>query len=173
MIHHAVYFTPIDPIDEPELAAVMDGLAGLIGEIDGFTAFHHGTNIDLEGKSPEASYGFTCIFADKAAAIAYANDPRHQALGGRLVALCGGADRIKVFDIDDGEICCLELPLLLQSPASFRVRLSRKLHSRVIGRLALTRLSSRGRKTPRPSQMALCVLRCGTSLNPRLRPFTC
>ena len=82
----------------------MNSLGALVGTIDGFEAFHHGPNIDLEGKSPEAAYGFTGVFSDKAAVLRYADDPRHQALGGRLVALCGGADRIKVYDIASGGV---------------------------------------------------------------------
>ena len=102
MIHHAVYLSLDTTYDQNELAELMAGLAALVGTIDGFTAFHHGRNIDLEGKSPEAAYGFTCTFTDADAAMRYASDPRHQALGARLVALCGGAERIKVYDIASG-----------------------------------------------------------------------
>jgi len=55
----------------------MASLGNLVGAIDGFKAFHHGPNIDVEHKSPEA-----------------------QVLGSRLVALCGGSEQIKVYDID-------------------------------------------------------------------------
>lgn len=78
---------------------VMKGLGALVGQIDGFTGFTHGPNIDLEGKSPEAAYGFICTFSDRDALLRYADDPRHRALGARLVALCGGAESIKVYDI--------------------------------------------------------------------------
>lgn len=100
MIHHAVYLSLLDTADPAELAEVMQGLSGLVGQIDGFTAFHHGPNIDAEGKSPEARYGFIGIYDDRAALDRYAADPRHQALGARLVALCGGGGNIKVYDID-------------------------------------------------------------------------
>ncbi len=84
-----------------DLPAVMDGLGGLIGQIDGFTGFEHGPNIDAEGKSPDYPYGFVCTFRDRAALDAYAADPRHRALGARLVAMCnGGGDGIMVFDLD-------------------------------------------------------------------------
>lgn len=102
MIHHAVYLSLPAQHDTSELANIMESLAALVGVIAGFNAFHHGPNIDLEAKSPEAAYGFTGVFSDKAAVLRYAVDPRHKALGGRLVALCGGADRIKVYDIDAG-----------------------------------------------------------------------
>lgn len=100
MIHHAVYLSLSDDADPLELAEVMTSLAALVGQIEGFSAFHHGQNIDIEQKSPETHYGFHGVYTDRAALARYANDPRHQALGARLVALCGGADRIKVYDIN-------------------------------------------------------------------------
>jgi len=103
MISHLVTFSP-DPTKTDELKAVMAGLDALIGQIEGFTAFTHGANIDAEGKTPDHRYGFICTFADRAALDRYANDPRHRALGGRLVALCpGGGDGILVYDIDDAK----------------------------------------------------------------------
>ena len=100
MILHAVYLSLPNDADLAELADIMDGLKSLLGEIDGFTAFYHGANIDVENSSPEAKYGFHGVYADRAALASYASDPRHQALGRRLVALCGGADGIKVYDIE-------------------------------------------------------------------------
>lgn len=103
MIHHIVFLSLTKAADRAQLADVMTALGGLVGQIDGFTGFTHGANIDVEGKSPEAPYGFVCIFADLAALHRYADDPRHQALGAQLVALCAGADGIKVYDIKAGE----------------------------------------------------------------------
>lgn len=100
MIHHAVYLSLSGNADPSELAEVMTSLAELVGQIEGFTAFNCGQNIDLEQKSPEAQYGFHATYTDRAALARYADDPRHQALGARLVALCGGADKIKVYDIE-------------------------------------------------------------------------
>ena len=103
MIHHAVYLSLPEDADPSELAEVMIGLTELVGQIEGFIAFHHGPNIDLEKKSPEAHYGFHGLFSDEEALNRYAADPRHADLGARLVALCGGADGIKVYDLDTGE----------------------------------------------------------------------
>lgn len=100
MILHAVYFPLPETNDQKELFQVMAGLENLVDDIEGFTGFQHGPNIDLEGKSPEAQYGFHGVFTDAAALTRYAGDPRHQAFGARLVALCGGADGIKVYDIE-------------------------------------------------------------------------
>ena len=100
MILHAVYFPIPENTDPKTLAGVMQGLENLVGQIDGFTAFHHGLTIDAEGKSPEAQYDFHATYTDRAALDRHARDPRHQALGARLVALCGGADGIKVYDIE-------------------------------------------------------------------------
>jgi hypothetical protein len=100
MILHAVYLSQIGVTDLTALAEVMQGLENLVDKIEGFTAFQHGRNIDLEGKSPESPYGFYATFTDCAALARYAHDPRHQALGVRLVALCGGPEAIKVYDIE-------------------------------------------------------------------------
>lgn len=96
MIHHVVMLQ--SPQSEA-LSAVMRGLAALVGQIDGFEGFIHGPNIDAEDKSPNFPYGFICQMADRAALDRYAADPRHQALGAQLVALCGGAGGIMVYDI--------------------------------------------------------------------------
>lgn len=97
MILHAVYLTLTEDADPSELADVMQGLAGLSDLMEGFD---HGPNIDAEGKSPQTHYGFHASFKDRAALDRYAGDPRHRTLGARLVALCGGADGIMVYDLD-------------------------------------------------------------------------
>ena len=100
MIRHVVALSLSDPAGR-DLAAVMDGLAALVGAIPGFTGFAHGPNRDAEGKSPEYPYGFICDFADRAALDRYGADPRHVALGQRLVALCrGGGAGVLVFDLE-------------------------------------------------------------------------
>lgn len=96
MIHHVVMLQ--SPPSEA-LSGVMRGLAALIGQIDGFTGFSHGPNVDAEGKSPDYPYGFICTLTDRAALDRYADDPRHHVLGAQLVALCGGAGGIMVYDI--------------------------------------------------------------------------
>lgn len=103
MISHLVAFAP-DPSKSTELGAVMVGLNALTDQIEGFVAFTHGPNIDAESKTPGHPYGFICTFTNRAALDRYASDPRHQALGARLVALCpGGGDSILVYDIDDAK----------------------------------------------------------------------
>lgn len=97
MIRHIVMLQLPAGYDAAELATVMTGLADL--DLPGFTNFSHGPNRDFEQKSPEFGYGFVCDFTDERALQTYATDPRHRALGARLVALCGGGDGITVFDI--------------------------------------------------------------------------
>ena len=97
MIQHIVMLSLIDDCDQDELQAVMTGLADL--DLTGFVDFTHGPNIDLENKTPDYPYGFICNFADEASLRTYAADPSHQALGARLVALCGGGDGIMVIDL--------------------------------------------------------------------------
>ena len=98
MIRHVVMLGLEEGYDPVELIAVMSGLAAL--DLPGFTAFDHGPNRDLEQKTPAYPYGFICTFDDVAALQAYATDPGHQALGARLVALCGGAEQIMVMDLE-------------------------------------------------------------------------
>ena len=97
MIQHIVM---LNLADDGDLPSVMEGLGTLVGQIDGFMGFDHGPNIDVEGKSPDFPYGFVCQFRDRAALDEYAADPRHQAYGQRLVAMCrGGAEGIMVIDL--------------------------------------------------------------------------
>ncbi|NDV02113.1 Dabb family protein [Pseudoroseicyclus tamaricis] len=98
MIRHVVLLRLQPGHDAGELGEVMAGLAGL--SLEGLTGFDHGPNLDMEGKSPGYSYGFVVTFADRAALARYAADPGHQALGARLVALCGGAEGIFVADLE-------------------------------------------------------------------------
>lgn len=99
MIVHTVLCALRPDHDPAELVAVMAGLAGL--DLPGFVGFHHGPNIDAEGRTPGYPYGFVGLFTDRAALDRYAADPGHRALGGRLVALCaGGGAGILVSDID-------------------------------------------------------------------------
>ena len=101
MIRHIVMLDLAAGAQASELAAVMDGLAALIDDIPGWTAFEHGPNRDFEGKSARYPYGFTCDFTDADALQRYAGDAGHQALGARLVGLCaGGAAGIMVIDLD-------------------------------------------------------------------------
>lgn len=98
MIQHIVMLSLLDNHDPVELSDVMDGLAAL--DLPGFMSFDHGPNRDFEGKTPDHSYGFIGTFSDADALQTYAANPDHQALGGRLVALCGGGDAIMVIDLD-------------------------------------------------------------------------
>jgi hypothetical protein len=98
MIRHIVMLRLVDGYDPVELIAVMSGLAAL--DLPGFIGFEHGPNRDLEQKAPDYLYGFVCSFSDEAAVKTYAADPGHQALGARLVDLCGGGDGIMVMDLD-------------------------------------------------------------------------
>jgi len=101
MIRHIVLLDLVPGYDAAELAAVMDGLDGLRGQIAGFAGFSHGPNRDYEGKSPGCAYGFVCDIDGPATSKAYLADAGHRALGARLVAMCkGGADGITVVDIE-------------------------------------------------------------------------
>ncbi|WP_424944440.1 Dabb family protein [Aliiroseovarius crassostreae] len=104
MISHVVALALAPDADRATLAQVMQGLADLVGRVEGFLSFTYGPNIDLERKSPDHPYGFVACFANQAALQRYADHPEHQGLGQQLVSLCdGGAEGILVFDIEDGK----------------------------------------------------------------------
>lgn len=98
MIQHIVLFHLPDGHDPVEVAAVMDGLAAL--DLPGFVGFEHGPNRDFEGLSARYQHGFICKFTDWTSLQVYADDPRHKALGGRLVSICGGVSGLMVIDLD-------------------------------------------------------------------------
>ncbi|WP_166418208.1 Dabb family protein [Cochlodiniinecator piscidefendens] len=101
MISHVVMLALKPDHDPAECDAVMRDLASLMECLDGFRGLSHGPNRDFEQKSQQYPYGFICEFSDRSALERYANDPRHQALGAKLVKQCtGGADGIMVLDIE-------------------------------------------------------------------------
>ena len=103
MIEHLVALHLAPDHDAAKLRAVMQGLAGLTGRIEGMIGFAHGPNRDFEGRSAPYGYGFVARFADVRAHHAYLEDPGHKALGAELTALCaGGAQGILVVDLDTG-----------------------------------------------------------------------
>ncbi len=101
MIHHIVMCTLKAGYDCGELDSVMQGLETLREHHPGFIDFAHGPNRDFEGLSPDCTYAFIGQFSDASALKHYAEDPGHQALGQRLLALCaGGRAGLRVVDMD-------------------------------------------------------------------------
>ncbi len=100
MIRHCVMLKLANGYDDAELVNVMHGLKNVAMRLPGCLGLEYGANIDLESKSPDYPFGFTLDFKDEDALRTYAMDPEHRTLGKRLVALCGGGDRITVFDLD-------------------------------------------------------------------------
>lgn len=101
MISHVVLLDLPEDHDPARLSAAMEALAGLVGRVEGFTAFHHGQNSDYETKSQRYGYGFVAVFRDRDVHLAYEAHPEHQAAGSELVALCtGGHEGIFVADIE-------------------------------------------------------------------------
>ncbi len=101
MIRHCVFLRLAPATDPEELSEVMQGLGELVAELPGCNDFVAGPNRDFENKSPDHGYGFTLDAVDAQALESYADDPRHRALGARLVAMCEGGERgILVYDIE-------------------------------------------------------------------------
>ena len=78
----------------------MDDLSAVVARMEGASDFSFGPNADFEKSTPEHSHGFIIRFTSEAALQAYAEDPEHQAVGAKLVAMCkGGKAGISVFDL--------------------------------------------------------------------------
>jgi hypothetical protein len=100
MILHCVFCNIRADVTPEERDPIIDGLRQLCAGMDGALSFDAGENLDFEAKSPDHGYGFVIRFADKAAAMTYADDPEHKTLGGALCGICeGGADGIIVYDL--------------------------------------------------------------------------
>ncbi|MEN0086829.1 MAG: Dabb family protein [Pseudomonadota bacterium] len=81
-------------------AEAMDDLSAVVEKMEGASDFSFGPNADFEKSTPEHSHGFIIRFTSEAALQAYAEDPEHQAVGAKLVAMCkGGKAGISVFDL--------------------------------------------------------------------------
>lgn len=101
MLHHIVLMDPATPEDLRQIEAAMPILARLCADLPGASGFAHGPNRDYEGKSQRYAYGFSVIFEDRNAHLAYERHPDHVRAGGMLVAACaGGADGIFVADLE-------------------------------------------------------------------------
>ena len=76
-------------------------LAKLCADLPGVSGFAHGPNRDFERKSARYAYGFSVMFANRAAHLTYEAHPDHIEAGGQLVAACrSGADGIFVADLE-------------------------------------------------------------------------
>lgn len=101
MIEHVVMIRPASGHDADALREVLEGLAALVGQIDGLMRLRFGPNRDFEGRSPGFTHGFIASLADAGALARYGADPRHRALGARLVACCeGGVAGLMVIDLE-------------------------------------------------------------------------
>ena len=101
MLQHIVLMEPDGPEGLAQLKAAMPLLAAVCDALPGASGFTHGPNRDFEGKSPRYAYGFSVIFTDRAAHLAYEGHPDHIRAGGMLVAAClGGHAGIFVADLE-------------------------------------------------------------------------
>ena len=99
MLQHIVLMDPDGPEGLARIEAAMPILAAVCAALPGASGFAHGPNRDYEGKSARYAYGFSVIFTDRAAHLAYEGHPDHMASGAALVALTeGGYDGIFVAD---------------------------------------------------------------------------
>jgi hypothetical protein len=101
MLHHVVLMEPDGPDALQSIKEAMPILAQVCDAIPGASGFAHGPNRDFEGKSGRFAYGFSVVFADRNAHLAYEGHPDHIRAGGMLVAACaGGHAGIFVADLE-------------------------------------------------------------------------
>jgi hypothetical protein len=101
MIRHAVFIRFRPEIARAERDALYASLAGLSGQLAGMGRLSAGPNVSPEGLGKGFDEGFAVDFTDAAARDAYLADPRHRAIGARIVAAAaGGPDGIFVFDLE-------------------------------------------------------------------------
>lgn len=100
MLQHIVLMDPDGPEGLARIEAAMPILAAVCAALPGASGFAHGPNRDYEGKSARYAYGFSVIFTDRAAHLAYEGHPDHIRAGAMLVAACkGGHEGIFVADL--------------------------------------------------------------------------
>ena len=102
MIRHIVLLRFSPDLDAGVFEGLMGELSGLQSHLDGILDFKFGVNVSPETAVVHGTgHGFWFDFDGVDARDAYLADPRHQAIGAKLVAACqGGIEGITVFDVE-------------------------------------------------------------------------
>ncbi len=101
MIRHIVLTKFKPETDEATIAEIYAGLSALVQDLPGAHGFLGGRSESPEQIERGFMHGFVVDFDSWDALKNYADHPRHQALGGQLVAhAVGGLDGILVVDLD-------------------------------------------------------------------------
>ena len=87
MIRHTVLLRCPETLSQSEIGALMAELAALQDHVPGILDFAHGPNVSVE---PDVMHGFSYAFwfdfVDAKARDIYLDDPKHKAVGAKLVA---------------------------------------------------------------------------------------
>jgi hypothetical protein len=101
MIRHIVLTKFKSDTAEDTISGIYAGLSALSVELAGAHNFTGGRSESPEQIERGYMHGFVIDFDSWDALTNYANNPKHQALGGQLVAhAVGGIDGILVLDLD-------------------------------------------------------------------------
>jgi hypothetical protein len=95
MVEHLVWFKLKDNVPEDEIAAMLDGLRALKGQIDGIE--HLACGVDFSGRSAGYQIGLVVRFTSRAALEAYGPHPVHQAFVERFRGLW---DDVRALDFE-------------------------------------------------------------------------
>ena len=85
MIKHVVLLKLKEGVRPEQTQAVLDGLKGLQGKLDGIVDVTGGDNNSPEGKSNGYGWGFVMTFEDVAARDAYLPHPAHKAVSAETI----------------------------------------------------------------------------------------
>lgn len=101
MIRHIVLVKFKPDTSENQIAGLLDGLSSLTQDLPGATGFAGGKSTSPENLERGYHHGFVIDFDSWADLAAYADDPRHKALGAEIVEhAIGGLDGVLVLDIE-------------------------------------------------------------------------
>ncbi len=101
MIRHIVLVRFRKDLTAGEMEAIVGGLRGLVGRIEGLKSFRFGPNARFEDLDRGFAHGICMDFTDADSIRRYHADAEHRALGTRLVAAAeGGLDGLLVFDLE-------------------------------------------------------------------------
>jgi hypothetical protein len=101
MIRHIVLIRQRPDLPASEVVAIEAMFKALRARLDGFWAYHGGSDVNFEGLEHGYRHGHVLDFTDQAARMCYHDDPEHKLLGARLVAAAeGGIDGLLVVDFE-------------------------------------------------------------------------
>ncbi|MBS13277.1 MAG: stress protein [Gemmatimonadetes bacterium] len=99
MVKHVVLLKLRDGVTSDQTDAVLKGLEGLMGKLEGIVEVTAGRNNSPEGKSKGYEWGFVMTFTDEAARDTYLLHPDHVAVSAETIRPI--VEDVLVFDYNE------------------------------------------------------------------------